>query len=87
MPRESFKNLAITKNLGNTLMELNNTMLEKQEFFKMRTLVFEIITVIWIDDFQDNYLDSLELICKKIKDSCFGSKEIKRVISYFFQNI
>lgn len=55
-------------------------MLEKKEFFKLRTNVFEIITLIWIDDFQDNYLDSLEVVCKNIKDACFTSNQIPKVI-------
>ena len=55
-------------------------MLEKKEFFKLRTNVSEIITLIWIDDFQDNYLDSLEVVCKNIKDACFTSNQIPKVI-------
>lgn len=65
-------------------MKLNETVLDKPEFYKLRTNVFEIITLIWVDDFQDNYLDSLELICKNIKEDCFRSKEIKKVQLSFY---
>jgi len=79
LPRESFKALNMTKNLSNTLLKLNDTVLDKPVYYKLRTNVFEIITLIWIDDFQDNYLDSLEVICTNIKESCFSSKGINRV--------
>lgn len=77
--RESFKNLNITKTLSTTLMNLNDTVLNKKEFYKIRTIVFEIIALIWIDDFHDNYLDSLEALCANIKHECFSNKGLTKV--------
>lgn len=68
-------------------MQLNETVLNKKEFYKIRTNVFEIITLIWIDDFHDHYLDSLEAICTKIKNECFSNSGINRVFSFFTFNI
>lgn len=41
-------------------------MLASPAFFKLRTQAFELVTLLWVDDFEDSYLDALELICSRL---------------------
>jgi len=77
--RENFKKLSIMKTLSQSLLQLNSTSLNKKEFFKTRTNVFEIIAVLWLDDFHDNYLQMLEEVSLNIKNLNFPSNEINKV--------
>lgn len=79
MTRETFKKLSIMKSLSHSLLQLNSTSLDKKEFYKTRTTVFEIISTLWLDDFHDNYLQMLEEVSINIKNSNFPSGEINRV--------
>lgn len=78
--RDSFKKLSTMKTLSQNLLQLNSTSLNKKEFFKIRTNVFEIISVLWLDDFHDNYLQMLEEVSLNIKNMNFPTNEINKVI-------
>ena len=97
MTRENFKKLPIMKTLSQSLLQLNSTSLDKKEFYKIRTNVFEIIATLWLDDFHDNYLIMLEEVSINIKNMNFPSNEINKVFKnyekylfsffYFFQGV
>ena len=70
------------KTLSQNLLQLNNTSLNKKEYFKLRTNVFEIIAVLWLDDFHDNYLQMLEEVSLNIKNLNFPTNEINKVIFF-----
>ena len=82
LTRENFKKLSIMKTLSQNLLQLNNTSLNKKEYFKLRTNVFEIIAVLWLDDFHDNYLQMLEEVSLNIKNLNFPTNEINKVIFF-----
>lgn len=83
MTRDTFKKLSLIKTLSQSLLQLNNTSLNKPEFFKTRTNVFEIIATLWLDDFHDNYLQMLEEVSLNIKNLNFPTNEINKVFKFF----
>lgn len=84
MTRETFKKLSIMKSLSQSLFHLNSTSLNKKEYYKTRTVVFEIIATLWLDDFHDNYLQMLEEVSLNIKNVNFPANEINKVFFSLF---
>jgi hypothetical protein len=59
--------------------------LDKPEFYKERTRIYEIISIMWLDDFHDNYLDAINDITSNIKNKAFpfGNVTKEGLVKYF----
>jgi hypothetical protein len=41
------------------MLDINNTILNQNNFFKIRSQVFEFLSMIWLDDYNDNYIEAI----------------------------
>jgi hypothetical protein len=46
---------------------MNNTVFNQKIFYKTRTQVFELVSIIWLDDYHDNYIDAIKNLNESIK--------------------
>ena len=84
-PRENFKNSQLVNDISGRLLQLESTALDKKEFYKDRTKIYEIIAIMWLDDFHDNYLDAIDSITNNIKTKCFPYNNVTKdgLIKFF----
>lgn len=85
--RETFRKLIFLKDLSQMLIQVNNMALNKKEFYKCRTGVYQIIAILWLDDFHDNYIENLNELVKNIKTLNFENNSVSKVITIFNMQI
>lgn len=66
MIRDNFKKLPLLKLAGNFIVEMEKSVMELKEYTKFRIKVFELIALIWLDDYFDNYQQNCIDIFHKI---------------------
>ena len=66
IPREKFETLPIVNVVSNVFQNLDRTSLKSSKYTKYRTKVFEIVAIMYLDDYYDNYLVSTQKICLNI---------------------
>ena len=62
------------------LIQVNNIALNKKELYKCRTGVYQIIAILWLDDFHDNYIENLNELVKNIKTLNFENNSVTKVM-------
>lgn len=66
LTHEFFRSLKITEFVFQNLLLIGNLEIWKTELRKQRSSIFEVIAVIWIDDYQNNYFTSFKNISETI---------------------
>lgn len=83
LTRELFRSLKITEFVFQNLLMIGNLEIWKTELRKQRSIIFEVIAVIWIDDYQNNYFASLQNISENINLTLQnGYNNVKLLIYY-----
>lgn len=86
VPRDKFENLPIVTAVTNVFQNLERTSLKNNKYYKFRTKIFEIVAIMYLDDYYDNYLMSTQKICADIYKSNIANATIitpENLIKYF----
>ncbi|CAD8116026.1 unnamed protein product [Paramecium primaurelia] len=87
IPRKVFKVCTITEMLKQFFLQLNITCLNTPQYIKKRAVVFKIITIVWVDDCSDDYLNSLVDIYNQIKQSILIEMNKVNILKYVWDLI
>eukprot|EP01017_Pseudomicrothorax_dubius_P051367 TRINITY_DN987_c0_g1_i13.p1 TRINITY_DN987_c0_g1~~TRINITY_DN987_c0_g1_i13.p1 ORF type:complete len:1127 (-),score=233.71 TRINITY_DN987_c0_g1_i13:61-3441(-) len=66
LPRDKFRKLPLTYYISNDLPNFSQTALASKDFFKLRTTFYEILSIIFVDDYFDDYISSLDRLFNNI---------------------
>ncbi|CAK84583.1 unnamed protein product (macronuclear) [Paramecium tetraurelia] len=87
IPRKVFKACSITDMLKQFFLQLNITCLSTPQYIKKRALVFKIITIVWVDDCSDDYVNALVDIYNQIKQSILTEINKINILKYVWDLI
>ncbi|CAD8074071.1 unnamed protein product [Paramecium primaurelia] len=87
IPRKVFKTCSITDMLKQFFLQLNITCLNTPQYIKKRALVFKIITIVWVDDCSDDYVNALVDIYNQIKQSIINEINKVNILKYVWDLI
>lgn len=76
--RKKLKRMEAINSFTESLFQIKETALNKKEFFKIRTIIFEIIGMLSMNDFKDNYIEGIDKISNSINQNLInnGSEEV-----------
>ncbi|KAL4452832.1 hypothetical protein ABPG74_002397 [Tetrahymena malaccensis] len=80
--REKFKNLQCLEIVTQFIQQIDFTSLSSATFSKNRTKIYEIVALIWIDDYYDNYLQASENVYKQVKQTLVNGINRESLMKY-----
>jgi exportin-7 len=85
LPRDKFRKLSLMDIITKSVNEFNSSALNDKKFYKLRTQIYEIIAIMYLDDYFDTYLEALENICQTIYIKNFpnGQIDTESIIKFF----